>query len=56
MLRNLGRDEAESILEERGGIEIGCDFCGTQYRFDPVDVGALFAAPDSRPGGATSVH
>jgi len=56
MLRNLGRDEAESILEERGDIEIGCDFCGTQYRFDPVDVGALFAAPDSRPGGATSVH
>jgi len=56
MLRNLGRDEAESILEERGDIEIGCDFCGTQYRFDPVDVGALFAAPDSRPGGATSLH
>jgi len=56
MLRNLGRDEAESILEERGDIEIGCDFCGTQYRFDPVDVGALFAAPDSLPGGATRVH
>jgi len=56
MLRNLGRDEAESILEERGDIESGCDFCGTQYRFDTVDVGALFAAPDSRPGGATSVH
>ena len=56
MLRNLGRDEAESILEERGDIEIGCDFCGTQYRFDAVDVGALFAAPDSRPGGPSGVH
>lgn len=56
MLRNLGHDEAESILEERGDIEIGCDFCGTQYRFDAVDVGAMFAAPDSRPGGAPGVH
>ena len=47
MLRNLGRDEAQSILAERDDIEIGCDFCGTQYRFDAVDVGALFApAPD----------
>jgi len=56
MLRNLGRDEAESILEERGDIEIGCDFCGTQYRFDAVDVGALFA-PSTPPADATpSVH
>jgi molecular chaperone Hsp33 len=44
MLRNLGREEAESILAEREDIEIACDFCGTQYRFDAVDVGALFAA------------
>jgi molecular chaperone Hsp33 len=56
MLRNLGRDEAESILDERGDIEIGCDFCGNQYRFDAVDVGALFA-PATAPTGATpSVH
>jgi molecular chaperone Hsp33 len=59
MLRNLGRDEADSILEERGEIEIGCDFCGTQYRFDAVDVGALFApsgAPAGQAGAAPSVH
>ena len=57
MLKNLGRDEAESILAERNDIEIGCDFCGTQYRFDAVDVGALFAAPVLPPASdAPSVH
>ena len=56
MLRNLGRNEAESILEERGEIEIGCDFCGTQYRFDAVDVGAMFAPSTSLPGAAPGVH
>ena len=52
MLRNLGREEAESILAERGDIEIACDFCGTQYRFDKVDVGALFAPAAGQPGRA----
>jgi len=56
MLRNLGRDEAESILDERGDIEIGCDFCGNQYRFDAVDVGALFAPATPSTGAAPRVH
>ncbi len=56
MLRNLGRDEAESILAERGDIEIACDFCGTQYRFDAVDVGAMFAPPDGQASSSTNVH
>jgi molecular chaperone Hsp33 len=43
MLRNLGRDEVESILSERPDVEILCDFCGKAYRFDPVDAAALFA-------------
>ena len=44
MLQNLGAGEAQEILAEQGQIEIGCDFCGAQYRFDAVDVGALFQA------------
>jgi molecular chaperone Hsp33 len=56
MLRNLGREEAESILAERKDIEIGCDFCGTQYRFDAVDVGALFAPADSQASSSPNVH
>jgi len=56
MLRNLGREEAQSILDERGDIEIGCDFCGTQYRFDAVDVGALFAPSTSQADASPNVH
>jgi molecular chaperone Hsp33 len=53
MLGSLGRAEVDSIVAERGEVEIGCDFCGTQYRFDAVDVGALFTpAADQQPGSA----
>ena len=56
MLKNLGRDEAESILAEREDVEIGCDFCGTQYRFDAVDIGALFAPGSNPAAAAPGVH
>ena len=56
MLRGLGRAEVESILAERGEVEIGCDFCGTQYRFDAVDVADLFTAVAERPPGSTASH
>ena len=42
MLQGLGLPEAESILAERGEIEVGCDFCGQQERFDAIDVARLF--------------
>ena len=51
MIRSLGREEVGSILAERPDIEVGCDFCGKQYRFDPVDAAQLFTAPgDQIPG------
>ncbi|HET9822803.1 MAG TPA: Hsp33 family molecular chaperone HslO [Burkholderiaceae bacterium] len=56
MLRGLGRAEVESILAERGELEIGCDFCGTQYRFDAVDAADLFTAAAERPPGSTASH
>ncbi|TAN09492.1 MAG: Hsp33 family molecular chaperone HslO [Burkholderiaceae bacterium] len=43
MLRQLGRAEADSVLEEQGQIEVNCEFCGRQERFDAVDVAHLFA-------------
>jgi molecular chaperone Hsp33 len=45
MIRGLGVDEAESILAERGDIEVGCDFCGKQYRFDAIDAAQIFRPP-----------
>jgi molecular chaperone Hsp33 len=44
MLRTLGREESESLIAERGMVEVGCDFCGLQYRYDAVDVGEIFTA------------
>ncbi|HWI83600.1 Hsp33 family molecular chaperone HslO [Ramlibacter sp.] len=49
MIRTLGQEEAQSILAEREDIEVGCDFCGQQYRFDAVDAARLFTAPGDQP-------
>lgn len=42
MIQGLGQEEADSILQEREDIEVGCDFCGRQYRFDAVDAAQIF--------------
>ena len=55
MIRSLGVAEAESIIAEQGQIEVGCDFCGAQYRFDPVDAATLFTSTVAV-SGAPSVH
>lgn len=43
MLIGLGSDEVQSILEEQGAVEITCEFCDSQYRYDAIDVAALFS-------------
>jgi molecular chaperone Hsp33 len=54
MLRGLGREEVDSIIAERGNVEIGCEFCGMKYHFDPIDVSGLFTPQaDQAPGSAT---
>lgn len=45
MLRGLGEEEVREVLREQGLVEVGCEFCGQQERFDAVDVECLFAAP-----------
>lgn len=42
-LKSLGRDELESILLERGSIEVVCDFCSSRHEFDKIDVESLLA-------------
>ncbi len=41
MLRMLGDEEIKSIIEERGNIEVNCDFCNALYTFDKVDAAQL---------------
>jgi molecular chaperone Hsp33 len=48
MLHMLGRAEVESVLEERGEVEVNCEFCNQRYRFDAAAVLILFAAGPMR--------
>jgi molecular chaperone Hsp33 len=56
MIRGLGRDEAESILADHGEIDVACDFCGQQYRFDAVDAARIFTAPGDQPPASPTVQ
>jgi molecular chaperone Hsp33 len=54
MLKALGQDEVRSILDERGIVEVRCEFCNRAYRFDAVDGNAMFVA--GSPTGGRGVH
>lgn len=56
MIVSLGCEEAESILSERADIEVACEFCGVQYRFDAVDAAQLFTAPVQQAPGGLEPH
>ncbi|MCY7319883.1 MAG: Hsp33 family molecular chaperone HslO [Ramlibacter sp.] len=56
MIRSLGQEEADDIVAERGEIEVGCDFCGKQYRFDPIDSAQLFTAVGDQPPATPTVQ
>jgi molecular chaperone Hsp33 len=50
MLQSLGREEVQSIIHERGSVEVNCDFCNRAYQFDSVEAAKLFAVA-LMPGG-----
>jgi len=56
MLRGLGRLEVDDIVREQSQVEVGCEFCGLRYRFDPVDVGELFVAPADQAPGSNAIN
>jgi molecular chaperone Hsp33 len=56
MLRGLGVAEIDSILAERGDVNVGCEFCGAQYDFDPVDAAHLFTDQGSQLPPASTVQ
>ncbi len=47
-LRIAGRAEIEAALEERGEVEVTCEFCNRRYTFPPAEARAVF------PGAATA--
>src|SRR5450830_306443 len=46
MLKMLGREEVESVIDEQGHVGVNCDFCGQHYAYDKVDCAQLFASND----------
>ena len=56
MIFGLGLDEAQSILAERADIEVGCEFCGLQYHFDPIDVAQIFRVTGDLPPSSEAVQ
>ena len=56
MLRNLGQEEVASVVEEQGRVEVGCDYCGAQYRFDAIDAARLFTDAGQQPPASSSVQ
>ncbi|MGA0612605.1 Hsp33 family molecular chaperone HslO [Caldimonas sp. KR1-144] len=56
MLRGLGRDEIEALIDERGAAEVACEFCGAQYRFDAVDAADLFTPGRNQAPRSSTLH
>ena len=56
MIVSLGAEEAESILAEQGQIEVSCEFCGVQYRFDAIDAAQLFLPVSESPAGSPTAQ
>lgn len=48
-IRQLTLEDARALIEERGNIEIICQFCLTPYLFDRIDVEAVFSSSNDEP-------
>ncbi len=53
MLHMLGRGEVDSIVAERGSVEVNCEFCNQAYCFDADAANAVFAGGAQAPAPAT---
>jgi len=41
----LGEKEAQDWVQETGTLEIRCEFCNLNYRYDPIDVAMILRKP-----------
>lgn len=56
MIIGLGENEAQSIIQEKGKIDITCDFCGALYQFDAIDTHALFVPDHQSPASSQALQ
>ena len=55
VLRALGEGEMRDILREQGAVTVTCEFCHRPYRFDSIDIEALFTDSPA-PGDTPALH
>jgi molecular chaperone Hsp33 len=55
ILRALGSEEVRDVLKDQGAVTVTCEFCHRPYRFDPVDIEALFTELPST-DGSPAIH
>lgn len=48
-LRNIDKAELLAIIKEEGSINMNCQYCHTEYRFDEIDVEALKSGYSNAP-------
>jgi molecular chaperone Hsp33 len=53
MLKFLGQRDVRDLLDERGRVEVTCEFSKAEYIFDAIDAEAIFAAT---PQGGEKPH
>lgn len=49
----IDRQEVEKMLAELGKITLHCDYCGSDYHFDSIDIAALY---EQNTGSSSQVH
>jgi molecular chaperone Hsp33 len=55
VLKALGAGEIRDVLREQGAVTVTCEFCQRPYRFDSIDIEALFTdTPET--GETPAVH
>ena len=52
----LGEEDATSLAEEQGHVEVVCEFCNEHYRFDQVDVAQVFTTAMVTKSSSDSMH
>ncbi|QHM77184.1 33 kDa chaperonin [Mixta theicola] len=53
VLKTLPQEEVDQILQEDGQIDMHCDYCGSHYLYDAVDIAAI---RNDSSGGSEQIH
>ncbi|MFQ6372265.1 Hsp33 family molecular chaperone HslO [Shewanella sp. YIC-542] len=46
-IRTIDKQEIDSIIAERGAVEMDCEYCNQHYHFDAIDIESIFNMTDA---------